>query len=983
MKHKIMKHKTMNHKTMKHKTMNHKTGNYERTDCESADCEKTGFERTNGERRNQERRNRERKTNEKIKHKETSCQIANSGIMKYRVLRFFAVLILSSLIPVALFSAAQSSGAEKVISVRPKKYLASPYSSFSMTYGDTCVIPCLTQIAQNRLHETTVADPMILAINAEGTILTAVSAGSTKVTVLLHSPDETYEYSVSVGKACLSVSAEGETHWEGDTSSFSHSMQVTGWKMHDVPDDFVLYRPPSIDRALTETQQAGSYPMVCDFSEAHLPSDGSGQSNYYWSEQVKGTYVISGIFRKSSDTPAGGQDTAAILQGSGGTGSQEEEEDSTRILGDTKTVHAGIDQNLSGTEGTGAAANEESYGSERTAASAKESQDSTVTDGSTERSTALKSENTSDQSLADTENMVQDAAAPAVFLYGVGDGSSNAKIISADVRMEASRIDDVRSYAVLTGEKAGTVEGNMTVSKEEGVICVRYDNLPMDDHYTLVVHAFDLSGNRTDKEYRFTQNCRGTEFTYRKLNRQEVQDEGFSPSVKLENLDPVKIVSVTINGSEVPYELSGGILTVNSEETVKGKNRLIITSVDAAGNLSAMAPWEFFCGELSNKEDCVIISNTSEAKTDVTDKRDFEMNKRKDKRIFAMLIIVGVLILACIGILIGMKLGNAKRQAVSQASLDSKAAESRVLADSRDALAESAKALENSAADASEAALEAAEQQKTSELLAEQTKAAKEEDAEKLKGIITAGVPNVSAYADAKKNAPTVSAQTVSSDTSSKAAGTNGHTVCIDAGHQTHTSDSQFEANGPGSDTTKLAVSSGTNGVATGMEEYELNLEVALQLQTELQNRGYTVVMTRMTNDVQLTNIDRAKIANESSNIMVRIHANSADDSSVSGALTYAPSSDNPYLSTDLINQSTALATDVLNAFCNATGAKNRGVLDSNEMTGINWSTIPVTYVEMGFMSNPDEDEMMASAAYQAKMVQGIANGIDAYFAAG
>jgi N-acetylmuramoyl-L-alanine amidase len=197
----------------------------------------------------------------------------------------------------------------------------------------------------------------------------------------------------------------------------------------------------------------------------------------------------------------------------------------------------------------------------------------------------------------------------------------------------------------------------------------------------------------------------------------------------------------------------------------------------------------------------------------------------------------------------------------------------------------------------------------------------------------------------------------------------------LDPGHDLR-ANPQTEPIGPGSKTWKIKDGGGTRGVVSGLAESELNLRVALRLRPLLQRAGLRVVLTRTRNaGASMGNIARARIANEAgAALFLRIHADGATDRSVRGSHTLYPALRQGWTD-DVYAESRRAARIVQAELVRMLGFPDRGLQERSDFTGFNWADVPVILVELGFMTNPTEDRLLASPAYQRRAAVGLCRG--------
>ncbi|MEI8083461.1 MAG: N-acetylmuramoyl-L-alanine amidase [Actinomycetes bacterium] len=201
--------------------------------------------------------------------------------------------------------------------------------------------------------------------------------------------------------------------------------------------------------------------------------------------------------------------------------------------------------------------------------------------------------------------------------------------------------------------------------------------------------------------------------------------------------------------------------------------------------------------------------------------------------------------------------------------------------------------------------------------------------------------------------------------------------VVVDAGHQGKGNNTP-EPIGPGSKSTKPAVASGANGSVTKRDESIVNLEVSLKIQKELEARGVKVIMVRTSQKVNIPNSKRAELANKAgADLLLRIHCDDVSNRSLHGLLTMVPAKNK--WTGPIVAPSAKAGKAIQSATLKTTGAHDRGIMLTSEMSGFNWSEVPAVIVEMGMMSNASDDRLLSSAVYQNKLATGISNGVVAY----
>ena len=202
--------------------------------------------------------------------------------------------------------------------------------------------------------------------------------------------------------------------------------------------------------------------------------------------------------------------------------------------------------------------------------------------------------------------------------------------------------------------------------------------------------------------------------------------------------------------------------------------------------------------------------------------------------------------------------------------------------------------------------------------------------------------------------------------------------VVIDPGHQ-QKANLNLEPIGPGATTQKYKVTDGTTGVVTKKREAVLVLEMAFLLKEKLEAKGIQVLMTRISQDVDISNKERATFANNhKANLFLRLHADGSENPNQSGFAVLTPAEGSPYTK-EIYAESLQISQTIVKKMRENQQVKVNGIKFRDDLSGFNWSKVPGVLLELGFMSNYEEDKKLSDPQYVNSLLQSVTDSVDAY----
>jgi N-acetylmuramoyl-L-alanine amidase len=201
------------------------------------------------------------------------------------------------------------------------------------------------------------------------------------------------------------------------------------------------------------------------------------------------------------------------------------------------------------------------------------------------------------------------------------------------------------------------------------------------------------------------------------------------------------------------------------------------------------------------------------------------------------------------------------------------------------------------------------------------------------------------------------------------AAGKQAALVVVDPGHDLRANPAT-EPIGPGSSVRKVKDGGGTAG------EARVVLAVSLRLRALLERAGLRVVLTRSrTAGTSMGNVARARIANRAgAALFLRVHADGSTDPARRGTHTLYPAWRRGWTD-DIAATSLRAARLVQTELVRALGFPDAGLHRRGDLTGFNWADVPAILVELGFLTNPADRNVLAGESGQRLAAYGLCRG--------